>query len=289
MITTPTFPELDDLLEAVRQVGLTKRLADLEALSPYMEAALRNRALPAAAINAELHAMLTDARYAPSARDSSVQINARDEGRVMRVILTHLDAANTGLPPLAISDPAHSLIGSFNEPLLLSEFDQKAVDASILIPNAGLHELPRRSLDRGSACLMPAGLGIRLISSGQPTWTLSIFQEPCLPFIWQYDMTTKCPVRSISAETATTRIELSLRLLAELGDAPDEAVLASLFGHSAHHVRWQAAATLVRLDETRGLAAIEALTTDVHPQVRAAAGRTLENFRSACALGAGDV
>ncbi len=272
-------PVLKALLERVHDFGCSTCLGDIESLAPYVEAVLADESIPAAVVNAELRTLLEYPEYAPVARSGAIHLNPNDDNRSMRVLLSRTSGERAAKPKHAMSDPAHFLIGAFNAPIRVAEFAQQLQDDTVLNAGALLLEERTRTLEPKIAHVMPATLSVRSIFSDVSTWTLTVFQVPSISFIWQYDMETRRPVRLISAENAATRIEAALRLLSELGTA-SAPVLLELMEHPAHHIRWQSAATLAKLYEREGIVALETLTSDPHPHVRAAAARTIENYRN---------
>ena len=123
-------------------------------------------------------------------------------------------------------------------------------------------------------------MGARIVLTPERSCVLRIVQTAALPYVWQYDLETRLPLRAIAVELAHSRVEQAVRLVGELGDARDADLVAELLRHPAHNVRWQAANSLVQLDLQRGLRELENLQDDAHPHVRAAARQSLENYHA---------
>jgi hypothetical protein len=273
------------LIGSIDRLGPTKDLSDLESVVPLVRAVLADRRLPSKIVDFELAQILSNPMHVPLVRQGALYINRNDRGE-MGVVLSRTSGEGRPHPTFLASDPAHYLVGAIDAPLYVIEYQQRATDASLFDAATPLGEELIAIVSPGDVLILPATMGVRLIFSEIPAWMLRVTQSPSKQFMWQYEMSAKRPVRSICSETKTTRLELTLKLLAQCGSSNVE-VIAPLLEHPSHHIRWQAATTLAVLNEKAGWSAIESMKRDSHPHVRAAAERSFLNLTIALEQGNG--
>jgi len=92
-----------------------------------------------------------------------------------------------------------------------------------------------------------------------------------VPLAWHYDAASRQPIRLAPAHKDWLFVQALLRFADGVGDASLGPVLASLHEHPSHFIRWGAAQTAHRIAPEAGRDALRALTSDPHPQLRAAA------------------
>jgi hypothetical protein len=98
---------------------------------------------------------------------------------------------------------------------------------------------------------------------------------------WVYDARTLMPVRAEAADSSTARLEYAMALLAALDHTEAAPVIAGLYDHPDHFVRWSAVRRVTELDPSLGAQLVQRALQDAHPHVRRAAQRSLD--RSAAA------
>jgi hypothetical protein len=95
---------------------------------------------------------------------------------------------------------------------------------------------------------------------------------------WVYDASTLLPVRAEAADSSTARLEYAMALLAALDHTEAVPVIATLYDHPDHFVRWSAVRRVMDLDPSLGTQLVHRALQDVHPHVRRAAQRSLERY-----------
>lgn len=90
---------------------------------------------------------------------------------------------------------------------------------------------------------------------------------------------TLAPVEPVADDFQHNRIEHAVGLLATLGHAAVADVVAALYDHPAHHIRWLAVRATMELDPRAGAALLERAVHDPHPHVARAAAHSLAALR----------
>lgn len=93
-------------------------------------------------------------------------------------------------------------------------------------------------------------------------------------FDWEYDGQSLRPQRLVGDPSAA-RLEHTCRMLGELGNPESITVLKQLLHNPRHNVRWEAARSIMLLDTDEGISALNLLSDDPHPDIRAAVNKSL--------------
>jgi hypothetical protein len=93
---------------------------------------------------------------------------------------------------------------------------------------------------------------------------------------WVYDAFTLLPVHAEAADSTAARIEYAIALLAALDHTEAVPVIAALYDHPDHFVRWSAVCRVMDLDPSEGVHLVHRALQDPHPHVRRAARRSLD-------------
>lgn len=111
--------------------------------------------------------------------------------------------------------------------------------------------------------------------AGTPAFSLRVNTVPFGDYEWAFDRATLRAASISGIRQAESNLTTILDLLAAAG-SPDSIEHVSRFvDHPMHFVRWKAAQTLFSIDGEAGLGAVRGLEADPHPEIRAAAHRTL--------------
>lgn len=103
---------------------------------------------------------------------------------------------------------------------------------------------------------------------------------PAGNFEWAFSRDTLHATSITTTRYGESNLLGILDLLAQAGNERSEDLLTKLAGHSLHFVRWRAIQSLVQLNQIRGMEILSVAAEDVHPELRVAARRSLENVRS---------
>jgi hypothetical protein len=169
----------------------------------------------------------------------------------------HMDVyRHSRAPSIEVFDPTNEL--DVKKSIAIAPFETHAF-------RAGVDAVVERS-PVGSACML-----------------LFVYRN-AVPIRWMHDPATKKPVRAVSADQQTYRMDFAARTLARMDYEPAVPTLEDMYNHPRHFVRWAAVRELVLLDPVRGRALLERAASDPHPHVRNAAKRTLEKMNAANTL-----
>ena len=97
---------------------------------------------------------------------------------------------------------------------------------------------------------------------------------------WVYDRGTLFPVRAEAADLDASRLDYAMALLSALDHREAAPVIATLYEHPDHFVRWSAVRRVIELDPARGTPLVYRALTDPHPHIRRAAQRSLERYEA---------
>lgn len=100
--------------------------------------------------------------------------------------------------------------------------------------------------------------------------------KPKIPLLWHFDATTLDAKYCTSANLMSSRIQTGIDILVRMKrvDAIPEIIEAAK--SKDHFVRWTAIASVVCMDQTKGVELLQDALTDAHPDVRSAASRALD-------------
>jgi hypothetical protein len=87
-------------------------------------------------------------------------------------------------------------------------------------------------------------------------------------FLWEYEIATLTPQQIITGSPMTSRLEHTCRLLGELGHYESIPFLKEYLDYKDYNVRWEAAKAIMLIDFDKGIAALEYLKNDQHPQIQ---------------------
>jgi hypothetical protein len=87
-------------------------------------------------------------------------------------------------------------------------------------------------------------------------------------FLWEYETASLTPKQIITGGPMTSRLEHTCRLLGELGHYESIPVLKKYLDYEDYNVRWEAAKNIMLIDFDSGIAALEYLKQDPHPQIQ---------------------
>jgi hypothetical protein len=171
----------------------------------------------------------------------------------------------------------HTLVGNAGTvPFRLRRWRQaRPLPNDVFDPRKRLETAEEHLLQPGDAiALCAASDGYTLLALERPGLALIAAGPHIVPFAWHYDAATGSPIRLAPVRKEWLYLQEILRLAGVVGDASLGPALASAYAHPCHFVRWATATTATRVAPQIGRELCEALTTDPHPQLRAAA-RTL--------------
>ena len=97
---------------------------------------------------------------------------------------------------------------------------------------------------------------------------------------WVYDRGTLLPVRAEAADLDAARLDYAMALLAALEHREAAPVIATLYDHPDHFVRWSAVRRVIELDTALGTPLVYRALTDPHPHIRRAAQRSVERYEA---------
>lgn len=100
-------------------------------------------------------------------------------------------------------------------------------------------------------------------------------------FEWAFARGDCCATSITTTKYGESNMLGIVDLLAQAGNKRSAELLEGLCGHRLHFVRWHALRSLLELDSRRGLTQLNAALRDHHPEVAAAAARTLANLTQA--------
>ncbi|MGN2254284.1 HEAT repeat domain-containing protein [Frateuria sp. GZRe12] len=135
-------------------------------------------------------------------------------------------------------------------------------------------------LRRGAVGKLKAGRVYRLIAT-IATPIMSFALPSSSNVIQKYDCETGRLCPSAHLQNGDMVLCSTARILGEFGDSQSFSALESLSHHSSHHVRWEAVTGMTKIDPMRAIEVLEALQSDEHPDIRAAAAITLERLLDA--------
>lgn len=142
----------------------------------------------------------------------------------------------------------------------------EVLDRSRTLVRRGVHVCPP-----GGVMRLRAGIDApRLLPVDKPVVLLLLASRNVVPLRWEYDEEL-VPLRAMAAMNASSRLEYTARLLAELGQRSSVEPLRDLFAHPDHFVRWAAVRAVMKLDFDEGAVLLRRAEDDPHPHVRSAA------------------
>jgi hypothetical protein len=138
-----------------------------------------------------------------------------------------------------------------------------------------IESVQTESCRSGEVLQLSPGDVFRYASSGEVV--LKVEYPDFAPLVVNFSRASLA-VESVSMGTIeATQIIYLLRLMADHGRETDVDVIFSLTSHTHHKVRWEAAKSLARLSPARAMDLVCKLAdSDAHPEVRAAAKKSLE-------------
>lgn len=160
--------------------------------------------------------------------------------------------------------------------ITVKRYHSGEIDLSILDREAQLTQDGVQVLGPGEIGFLEAGRHVADISASKPTLLVSFLSGPVHEIAWEYDRATLKPVKAISDNLITSRVEHALGVIANLGDVTHVPILEELFEeHPAHFIRWAIVKAVVALDLERGKQMLQKATHDAHPHVQRAAQTSL--------------
>jgi hypothetical protein len=173
--------------------------------------------------------------------------------------------------------------------------------AAILSPVCGHlacdeYQLPEHRNDVFEPALQAQWTGTRLIGVGDvlciPAGSLKtltpspqhgalVCAELChadtIAYVWNFDNQTLTAKKAVAQHPVHTQLQASAQVLAVLKHVDSIDVLSELASHPNYEVRWSAIQAIARIAPSKATPLIERATSDAHPQIQAAARRTLQS------------
>lgn len=152
------------------------------------------------------------------------------------------------------------------------QFDLERFDASVRI-----QEVDARLMEEGEIHLKDGKSEITDFhaKAGAPAFSLRVNTLPFNDYEWAFDRTTMRAASISGIRQAESNLTTIFDLLAAVGSPRSIEHVGRFVGHPMHFVRWKAAQTLFSINGEAGLYAVRGLENDPHPEIRAAACRTL--------------
>ncbi|WCT74292.1 hypothetical protein PQ455_03425 [Sphingomonas naphthae] len=183
-------------------------------------------------------------------------------------------------PTILATVPENGMIsvisGGENLTLQKYEFD-KPIDISIFDIDVRLRKIEGcSSLNHGKIVEYDAGNVMNIDVNKGVSYILKLSETAVLPFQWVIDKQSLAPMFPCATLAAVTRMETLVDLSLAFADdrLPREqaiALMKSLLRHPLHSVRWKALQGLSELDDGSTAHALECMSKDPHPHIRAAA------------------
>jgi len=154
----------------------------------------------------------------------------------------------------------------------------KTNDPTTLNHSYTIEPLIEKKMTPGEAIYLEKFKDILKLNKHKPfvTFLLKLKKE-MTPYSWEYDSTTLQPTRIALAETTIGRLDTSLKILGQIGNAASAEVLNKFSKSSVHTVRWEAARAMINIDYHQGLNIIEDMAVnEVHDEVKNTAKQSLE-------------
>jgi hypothetical protein len=114
-----------------------------------------------------------------------------------------------------------------------------------------------------------------LDEEGGPGVTLRVNSGPLAPFEWAFDRTTLRPAGLSPIDPIESNVSTIFSLLAAVGERQSVEYLLPFLESERHFMRWNAIQAIAALDKDSSIAGLQRLADDPHPEVRAAARRSL--------------
>lgn len=95
---------------------------------------------------------------------------------------------------------------------------------------------------------------------------------------WHYDSDSLLPIYCTGGKSESSRIQMAAMMLTRLGSVKAIPALKSLCQSKIHFIRWEAIKAILALLPDEGYPLLLKAKKDVHPQIRIAADKTLENW-----------
>lgn len=173
----------------------------------------------------------------------------------------------------------HRLVGHLSgPPVLIHRYEQTRPEPHDVLAPARTLAAPKASrLGPGHVFAQQAARDVVAVSAPDGPAVLVILESPpVVPFIWEYDAATLAPVRLIAGSLTASRLEYLALMLGRMGHRASIPQLSRLATHHNYGVRWAAIQAIAALDGSTGLDLVHGALDDPHPQIRAAARRTLD-------------
>jgi hypothetical protein len=174
----------------------------------------------------------------------------------------------------------HTLLANAGPGTLeLERWRQDAEDWQVLDRSRVLVPLPTAILTAGQVARLHAHRDVvRPRVVGQALAVVSLTRTQVTRLRWVYDTVTGAPIAAEAAESSTSRLEYAAALLAALGHQESAPVIATLYDHPDHFVRWAAVRQVTRLAPELGRSLVHRAVADPHPHVRRAAAVALQQL-----------
>jgi hypothetical protein len=115
-------------------------------------------------------------------------------------------------------------------------------------------------------------------SSNNTTYVLKFMGVNRRDFAWSYSRDTLVASRLSAGTIGNDALITGIQVLGSLGGLGQIETMVELLSHRLHNVRWEAAKAIAKLDMDEGIRQISKLTNDTHPEIRAAAQKTLSQI-----------
>jgi len=223
----------------------------------------------------ELGRMATVRGYIPPGSTSvKLTIVRRPEYRLLLILVR----------PNDVPEPKYS---TMPEHRMMSVLGPGTVSAHLYVQPPGLRNevfdpqarlVPNGKVKLGPGDMVKFRAGHDVIGASNcdaPAMTVLFVSDVRRSLLWEYDPATSLPTRALAAETGSSRLQYTARLLAAVGGNSSLPGLRRLLEHKDHFVRWTALRSIMALDPEEGTARVREAVNDPHPHVRNAATRSL--------------
>ncbi len=170
------------------------------------------------------------------------------------------------------NDHSSAIIENFYQP---APFPDDILDVTKKLISLGEKKIVKNEINANRA-----GYDVyRMLSVSEPIAVLFFSTKSLLSLRWEYDLENHLPCRAVSANSNSSRLDYTAKMLGEVCSSTSMTPLKKLMEHPDHFVRWSAVKSAFKIDFDEGVKLLESCRFDSHPHIREAAKNTLSRIK----------
>lgn len=271
-----------------------KRIAEIDLLKAFYEKAVNTsdffslaeeleqlckKGFINALVKFELSLLQQEKFYLPNPANLKNWVIFDDGNMTLSIIHRKIDLKNS---VIASNSPSDNILCSLTENVPFKLYKKDKVDTAFILNELEPLNTDYTHINLGKYESVKIKKELEVISFEEvdhDVLFLILSKKKYSEFVIEYNLDTLQPIRLVSQDQKSTRIEFTCNSLAELDAKESLPNLIKLLKSKDHNIRWSAVKSITYIDAEEGFKCLETLLDDPHPEVQDLARKSIESLR----------